>query len=434
MSSSTRTTKTAQPKTLLVSGLGPGSSGVGQVIAQLVEEAHDCVPHVLEFRYPGTSGESAARRLFNQYSFLRPIRQFVRRIRHVWSAWRREGVTGNAVSIDRLILVHPQTLGLEWCERVLGERSGNTWLYLMDSSFFCVRSYNYVPGEDTACLRCIGGGFESARELGCESFPVKASNELRFRERLLQWVQEQRVGLLVQSESHALLARKHFGEHALISVVGLWCADWDLSVGSEMSSAGGSRPHDVVFHGVNHPAKGSHFAFEVARRLSHRTFLFPFAKLDAPSEFASLRNCSFVPMRWESGLKQAVESAPVTLVPSLWSAPVEGALIKSLIHGQVVAIANERSGFAAYECGGLCELLDTGDLGIASSQLDTAIQKSIDLKSGYPQERERWLEAFRDRNTPLIENVLGAVAEHEALVGRGSQDGSYVRVGTRSTQ
>ena len=45
-------------------------------------------------------------------------------------------------------------------------------MYLLDSSFFCIRSYNFVDGERKPCTRCVGGGFEAAEANNCNPFPT----------------------------------------------------------------------------------------------------------------------------------------------------------------------------------------------------------------------------------------------------------------------
>jgi hypothetical protein len=52
-------------------------------------------------------------------------------------------------------------------------------------------------------------------------------------------------------------------------------------------------------------------------------------------------------MTWNSGLARAVADAAVVAVPSLWSAPVESALVKSLVTARAVAVADNPTAFAS---------------------------------------------------------------------------------------
>jgi hypothetical protein len=95
-------------------------------------------------------------------------------------------------------------------------------------------------------------------------------------------------------------------------------------------------PADIVFHGGDVAAKGSRWALQVAAALPEATFLFPFAP---PQDCPLPTNARFQPCTWERGLGAAVAAARIVLVPSLWSAPIEGALVKSMLHGRLVATA-----------------------------------------------------------------------------------------------
>ena len=88
---------------------------------------------------------------------------------------------------------------------------------------------------------------------------------------------------------------------------------------------------DIVFHGAAIAPKGIFFLLKLAELMPDYSFLVPdsysnvyrVTKLEAPN------NVSFVQMSWESGLRQAVSSARLVINPSMWSAPIEGALVKS---------------------------------------------------------------------------------------------------------
>ncbi len=43
-------------------------------------------------------------------------------------------------------------------------------------------------------------------------------------------------------------------------------------------------------------------------------------------------------MRWETGLKEAICKCKIVINPSLWSSPVEGALLKSIKNNGCVAV------------------------------------------------------------------------------------------------
>jgi len=79
---------------------------------------------------------------------------------------------------DPLVLIHPQTSDSKELSRSSKKGKKPTWLYLMDSSFFCVRSYNHVPGERKACLRCLTGRWDNLIAHRCKPFPSTRSKPI----------------------------------------------------------------------------------------------------------------------------------------------------------------------------------------------------------------------------------------------------------------
>src|SRR3954467_15968679 len=78
-------------------------------------------------------------------------------------------------AIPHLVLFHPQMLGLSAALALIETRANagrTTHLYLLDSFFFCRRSYNHIDDEAVACLRCLGDPQGTAAvRLGCAPWP-----------------------------------------------------------------------------------------------------------------------------------------------------------------------------------------------------------------------------------------------------------------------
>ncbi len=61
--------------------------------------------------------------------------------------------------VPRLTVFHPQMLGISQVFELMARRGAAgriTHLYLLDSFFFCIRSYNHLDHETAPCQRCIG--------------------------------------------------------------------------------------------------------------------------------------------------------------------------------------------------------------------------------------------------------------------------------------
>ena len=107
-------------------------------------------------------------------------------------------------------------------------------------------------------------------------------------------------------------------------------------------------------------------------------------------------------MTWESGLETAVSEATTTLVPSLWSAPIEGAFVKSLMSGKAVGVVDNASGYASEVPPNLILVLP--------QNIDQAAE---DLKQALvaqwrpdPEQLYEWTRSFADTNHRLLDNLL----------------------------
>jgi hypothetical protein len=382
---------------MILSGMKPDGTGVGRLVTCLVAEATDRPARDV--------------RIVCRQSWKRPL-DLVRHARfgEALTAWRDQRqwqslLSDSAVrTANPLVLIHPQALGAVWCERLIESRSLPTWLYLMDSSFFCLRSYNHIDIEHAACTRCLGGRWQWAAQLGCQPWPVPDAATSRLLVRLRDWIASGKVCCLVQNQRQAELLKEHCGGTPVIRVVGLWTADLnDIPAQPPRAPHLPQQSGKVVFHGVSIASKGAHWAIEMARHASQLTFLFPFkARQLKVGADALPPNAHFVPMTWESGLAEEVATAAMVLVPSLWSATMEGALLKSIITARAVAVVDEPTAYSSELPAGLVLRLP-GDPCQAAQQIKAALAEnwapSTKLKGG-------WVAQFERDNRNLLGRLM----------------------------
>ncbi len=380
---------------IIISGMQPGLSGVGRVMTGLVKDASEKEADNVRFIFGGSGGLSIPDTL-KKGRVLTALKIPLKRRALVKSL---DSALDDKTVIDEktAVLIHHQTLGAKWCMEFIERRRHPTWLCLMDSGFFCLRSYNYIPGEEGSCLRCVGGEFGNAEKYSCKPFPVPDDAAMEFLERLRGYATLKRVKFLAQNKGQASLVKTHFGKDAVVKINGLWAEDWNEIVGygaMEKSRSSATRPLDVVFHGAPVAAKGAEWAIELAGRCPDVSFLFPF---EAPDRQLP-GNCVFESMTWEEGLKEKVRAARLVLVPSLWSAPIEGALVKSIALARGVLVVENKSTFSSEIPRDVVRTLPA-DIEQASNGLKDA------LRSGWtPDEKKRdaWLKAFIAANRGLL--------------------------------
>ena len=303
-----------------------------------------------------------------------------------------------------VLLLHPQLIGMERALDVVERLPVPSWLYLFDAGFFCVRSSNHRSGTAEPCLACIGGAFGNADRFDCLPSPVPDRFAGSFVTRLETLVRDGRVRLLAQNRRQAELAERHF-QRGAVPTVGMWTDEFE-GAAALFDQPPVAVPDDdaaVVFHGVEVPAKGARWAIEVARHAPRLRFVFPFhlpVACDPPP------NALFRPMTWHTGLRDAVAGARLVMVPSLWSAPIESALVKSILYGGAVAVVDNPTAFADELPDGLVLRLPPDPAAAAA----VLVRQKEAGWSPDPETRKAWLSRFRAENRDMVGAMLDAMA------------------------
>lgn len=243
-----------------------------------------------------------------------------------------------------VLFVHPQATGFEVLLKLI--RNNRVYFYVMDNSYFCLRSYNINPYTNKECLICVKDPSKALDE--CTVFPEKCT-----RERKIKYLQDLRdisheVFFLAQNQKQKELLILHFGDSIRCSIVGLDTGELIGGVGfSEFDDF--DESYDLVFHGATHLAKGVGYFVELASLLPEYICFIPSSRNSVEHLLGrkiALKNVIFQECSWENGLKEAVVSAKLVINPSLWSSPVEGALLKSIFFNGNVAVVETEYGFS----------------------------------------------------------------------------------------
>ena len=129
----------------MISGIGPGPSGVGRLMQNLIflyKEKN------VKFIYKRNSISISSLRSKKKYFILnyeialRIIDDYLFKIKLFF------------IKNKRVILIHPQSIGYKSTFNLL--KYNNVFIYIVDNSFFCIRSYNVHPTDHNECLHCLG--------------------------------------------------------------------------------------------------------------------------------------------------------------------------------------------------------------------------------------------------------------------------------------
>jgi len=383
-------------KLTVVSGIAPTTrGGTGRLLRSLMAE-RDAKGLDVRFIVVGNRA-NVARSMVARHP-LGLVREVVRHYgRQASRHWliRQPAFIGS----QRMLVLHPQEIGTRWLTEVIRRRglSGlKTELFVLDASFFCVRSYNHVSGEPGPCRRCLDEGLEAARRLGCRPFPIRDRWALVFGETLQRQALLGQVVFWTQTAGHASLVRQYAGSGVSVRPIGLWTDDFD---DLDTPPPEAVPLADVVYHGTWLDAKGGPWALRLAEAMPERRFLFPCPR---PRNDVVPSNAIFETMSWDTGLAAQVRCAPLTVVPSLWTAPIEAALVKSIAHAPATAVISFPDSFAAALPAGLVLHLPPGPRE-AADVLRRHGDWTVD-----PHLRRAWVREFTDWNRGLLQKLLEA--------------------------
>ena len=319
----------------VISGIPAGDSGTGRFVAHLKARMADLAGDRIKLiARPERPALWQIRMWLRTRAYKHAVHELVRYGVLIWKF--RLGVCSVILRRgQRLMLLHPQNVGYRLALRLLESRKEPPLIYLLDSSFFCIASYNHLRNENGACLRCLDMGFGQMVENGCKPFPRPDPEGVHFAPRLQHLARSGRVKVAAQNVRQAELAQRQFGLVSPPPVVGLWTQDWDEifagNVAPMASKAANECSWDVLFHGHGLDAKGAGWTTRLAAQCPELRFMFPFARpdwLEAPA------NCFFIPYSWENGLREEIGKSRYVAVPSRLWAPHGGAVGVNLAGGR----------------------------------------------------------------------------------------------------
>ncbi|MDB4625963.1 hypothetical protein OAE01_02025 [Akkermansiaceae bacterium] len=193
-------------KKYLISGIGPGSTGVGRLMNQLAIESN-------KYKYTNiyNFASQSVRKLLDEKKYMQLIAEVIRRlfssiIFHLQI---------NRINDSEVILIYPQGIGLKNFKKLMINNKVIK-IYIMDNSFFCMKSYNYINGE---CLKCIDN-FENY-DASCSPLPrpFRIKDYTQFIKFLKSNITN--VNLFVQSQSHKFLVQRVYGQDIAVTVIGM---------------------------------------------------------------------------------------------------------------------------------------------------------------------------------------------------------------------
>lgn len=315
----------------VVSGISPGPAGVGRVLEYLKSNSekytflHPPIARKISFK------ESLIK--FSVFDFVKCCLSFTRY--HFRALFFRIRIY--TLKNKNVVILHPQTVGYKNVKRLVLRNSAS--IYVMDNSFFCVKSYNYLIESERPCFLCLAMKYENAFKNSCNSFPVNYDYAEYFD--FIDFIKSniENISFITQNKGQTQLLKKQFGDHIVYTEIGLLTSD--LFEVQNLWVSHNDKKYDIVFHGDNNLAKGGNYILELSKKMPEYNFLFPFK----PITTEVLENVDFIEMNWTTGLKSYILDSKLTLCPSIWSAPIEGSVVKTLNLGIALGVFNSDCSF-----------------------------------------------------------------------------------------
>lgn len=226
-----------------------------------------------------------------------------------------------------------------------------------------------------------------------------------------------RIHFLLQNANQLKLLEQHFGKVSS-SLVGLYTADMPddkATTGLPALGKHNNNKYDIVYHAATVEPKGILYTLRLAQIMPERTFLIPVGNKAIIDNLCSkykidlskCRNLVFENITWDNGLAAMVQQTSLVICPSLWSAPIEGALIKSLFYNGKVAVVDTKFSFAQ-------ELPEDAVL-----KLPADVAKAADIINNHLKDKAQrelftinartWVKEYLDKAEIMTERLFSAL-------------------------
>lgn len=383
-------------KTYIFSGLEPNKKGAGRFLQYFITEFNK-VNSTVKVVCIKTPENIIIKKLKNTliFNFLKNSYYFINQFI----------LDFNKIKGSRIIIFHPQSLGLTKTIDLI-KNNNEIYIYVLDNFFFCIKSYNHFDESFSPCILCVKDINQSKLNY-CKSAPNKISFDEYSLFNNVIIVNSKKITFITQNHNQSKLLKLKYGEGINIQQIGMYTGEIPLNDNDEIEND--VLKYDFIFHNTLNFAKGLIYFIELSKIMSEYKFVIPFSKNDVEYyiNYKVLNsNLHFVPCTWETGLKDLLVQSRVTIVPSLWSAPIEGSLLKSLYYSNVVAIIRSEYSFSS-EIPNDCYINLSDNINDSSLLLVRFLQdyKKLNYKS------KQWVKSFNASNVISINKFMSNFIE-----------------------
>lgn len=319
---------------IIISGIEPGKKGAGNLVSFFKDRLLSNNVK-FELNYTKTPDGFLVKQ-FKNSKFKRLLKSLYYILNRTFSSSR-----DNIVD-QKVILFHPQSIGLKKSVNLI--KSNFVYIYVLDNFLFCRKSYNYLNGNNS-CILCLKNK-DSHKIHNCDFFPVKqkADDYDDFLNTIALNLSQ--IHFLTQNKNQSNLLIQKFGSGLNLTEIGMLVdLNEDFSINTSKITE-----YDFLYHNTLSESKGLKYFLSIAKLMPDYSFIVPYSQKDVRKlycDYEDLENVDFLPITWDTGLKEILINSKIVINPSLWSAPVEGALLKSIKYNGCVAVTSSEYSFQA---------------------------------------------------------------------------------------
>jgi hypothetical protein len=216
-----------------------------------------------------------------------------------------------------------------------------------------------------------------------------------------------KIVFLTQNEKQSDLLKLKFGKNLHALKVGMFTGEFSLEQ-EQVANKEKEYIYDILYHNTLSTAKGIRYFIDLCKHLPQFSFVVPYSKDDVKKilkQSFDYQNLNYISCSWSSGLSELVEVSRITLVPSLWSAPIEGTLLKSLYYANAVAIVKQDYSFNSELPDDICIKLSS-DIESSAKVISDALSANITLRI----KSNDWIRSFSRENQAQLEDFIRSIA------------------------
>ena len=307
------------------SGIEPGEKGAGNFVLFFLNKLKNNNIHFKLLYNQTPDGKFV--KLVKKLGLITFFKTFFYKIIQIFPKSKIENV--------EVILFHPQSIGLDIVTNII--KKNKVYFYVLDNFLFCKKSYNYIQGNGP-CISCLKDR-NAHIEYKCNFFPNNYGQDQY--DNFIYEIKKnlKNISFLTQNDNQSKLLVKNFGKDIIINEVGMLI---DLpKIKTKASTI--YKNYDFLYHNTLTEAKGLLYFIELASYLMDYSFVIPYSKQQVKKilpELKEYNNLEFLSVTWNTGLLHILENCKIVINPSLWSSPVEGALLKSIFYNGTVAVVD----------------------------------------------------------------------------------------------